>query len=66
MGCCGGGKSIGNCCLCSRAINAGNSTPWGKGKKICSHCKKKQLELIKERERLNKRAKILMEGRNFK
>ena len=65
MGCCGGGKVVGRCCLCSRAVRT-DSTPWGSKRKICSYCKEKQLNLVKERERMNLRAKTLMEGKDFK
>ena len=63
MGCCGqsGNK---RCCLCSQGSN--KWFPWGTKRKICWRCKDKQKALIVEREKLNKRVKILMEGKEFK
>ena len=64
MTCCGQKEtSGGKCCLCSQG--SGKWFPWGK-KKICWQCKDKQEKLVKERETLNKRAKTLMSGKEFK
>lgn len=60
MGCCGE-KSMSKCCLCSQ--NSNEWFPWGEKRKICWRCEKKQHELIIEREKTNKRIKMLLAGK---
>lgn len=60
MSCCGG-KSMSKCCLCSQ--NSNKWFPWGEKRKICCFCQEKQLQLIEDREKQNKRVKRLMEGK---
>lgn len=66
MGCRNCGKKLAGmrCCLCGRNILA-PATPWGTKRKICSYCKNKQLELIKERKKMNKRVETLMQGKDY-
>ena len=63
MSCCGG-ASAKRCALCS--MTSKKWFPWGAKRKICWRCKEKQEELIKLRENLNKRAKTLLSGKEFK
>jgi len=52
------------CCLCGRNVLV-PATPWGKTKKICSHCRDKQIALMQERVEMNERTKILMQGKDY-
>ena len=63
MGCCGQGASS-RCSLCSQGSK--KWFPWGRKRKICWQCKEKQEALILEREKLNKRARTLLDGEEFK
>jgi hypothetical protein len=66
MACRGCGKKLAGmrCCLCGRNVLK-PPTPWGTKRKICSYCKDKQLALIEERKKMNKRAEILMQGKDY-
>ena len=63
MSCCGQGASS-RCSLCSQGSK--KWFPWGRKRKICWRCKEKQEALILEREKLNKRARTLLDGKEFK
>lgn len=62
MGCCGQ-DATSRCNLCSQGSK--KWFPWGK-RKICWRCKERQEALIVERTKLNLRARILLDGKEFK
>jgi len=66
MACKGCGKKLAGmrCCLCGRNVLA-PATSWGTTRKICSYCKDRQLELITERKKMNKRTEILLQGKDY-
>ena len=66
MVCRGCGKKLAGmrCCLCGRNVLK-PATPWGTTRKICLHCKDKQLGFIKERKAMNKRTETLMQGKDY-
>lgn len=61
MPCASCGKSGSRCCLCNQSSN--KWFPWGSKRKVCWRCRKKQFLLIEEREKANKKVRMLMEGR---